>query len=310
MFVQSIPVQSSNRLLPLLSPTGSVNYSTANIGLGDEVPVPEGFSLSPDLRLGHPMSESATFINVVHLIKDLGQRDINGEIGPLDFRTPQYPNPVIGIRLPPYKTTIKRKYVMWALVLAMHHMCATQRPPGIFYYSHFTLLFNGREIGGLSFGIIGPMIENAKNITRLENTPEKITAREDPSSDTNLISQQAANLTTDLTDPRLSVTFTYLGGSLNKEDLLTTLLCVMAGAALPSSETRVPNWAPQWLYGHTRFVVSPLGRPRPPYMTYYWLLEGLAATADYLIDQNRYGDIRIGFRVDGAGIGEGLFRHM
>ncbi|KAL8753544.1 MAG: hypothetical protein Q9199_004973 [Rusavskia elegans] len=259
------------------------------------------------------MSESATFINVVHFIKDLGQRDIDGEIGPLDFRTPRYPDPVIGIRLPAYETTIKREYVMWALVLAMQYMCATQRPPGIFHWSHFTLLFHGREIGGLSFGIIVPMIENAKNITNFENTPEKITARADLSSDTNLIPQQAnqaANLPTDLTDPRLSVIFTYLGGSLDKDDLLTTLLCVMAGAALPSSETRVPKWAPLWLYGHTRFVVSPLGRPRPPYMTYFWLLEGLAATADYLIDQDRYGGIRIGLRVDRSRIGEGLFRHM
>lgn len=45
-------------------------------------------------------------------------------------------------------------------------------------------------------------------------------------------------------------------------------------------------------------------------MTYFWLLEGLAATAEYLIDQDRYGGIRIGLRVDGSRIGEGLFRHM
>lgn len=123
---------------------------------------------------------------------------------PLDFRTPRYPDPVIGIRLPEYKTTIKREYVMWALVLATHHMYSTLRPPGISYWSHFTLLFNGREIGGLSFGMTVPIIENAKNITSLKNTPEKITPRADPSSETSLTSQQVnqtANLTTDLTDP-------------------------------------------------------------------------------------------------------------
>ena len=139
--------------------------------------------------------------------------------------------------------------------------------------------------------------------------------RAEPKVNTDIVSQEESNqavatTTTGVTNNRLSVAITYLGPGLEKTDLLSTLILVMAQAAVPASETRFANWVPEWLEGHTRFLASAAARrTSPPYMTYYWLLDALEQTADYLVDHNRFGDVRIVIRVDGSQVGQGLFRH-
>ncbi|KAL8846201.1 MAG: hypothetical protein Q9221_008698 [Calogaya cf. arnoldii] len=95
---------------------------------------------------------------------------------------------------------------------------------------------------------------------------------------------------------------------LNKEDLMVTLICVIAQASIAPSETKLTNWVPQWLEGLTMFTTT--GVPRPSALIYYWLLEALAATADYLIDRDRYSDIRVVTSVDRVQVEQGFYRHM
>ncbi|KAL8867728.1 MAG: hypothetical protein Q9198_008413, partial [Flavoplaca austrocitrina] len=144
----------------------------------------------------------------------------------------------------------------------------------------------------------------------------KVSAGAEPVKNPDTVSQgsgQVVETGTGLANNRLSVAVTYLGPPLNKEDLLSTLVWTMGQASVPASEFRFANWVPdlvpEWLEGHTRFIASAALRPKPPYMTYLWLLEALAATVDYLVDHNRYGDVRMLIIVDGAQIGQGLFRH-
>ncbi|KAI4231091.1 MAG: hypothetical protein LQ349_005824 [Xanthoria aureola] len=306
--VRSSPAQPITRPLPLLLPSGHVNFSLANSGLGYG-PIPDGFSLRPDMQFPRPMSESATLINIAHAIKQLGQGDIQGEVLPRDFATARYPEPVIAVRVPPSRRTLKRQYVISALILAMMHMLSLDQPT--LRWSHYTLLWHGEEIGGLAFGIYSPpaLLEGmAQNATSAQK-------RAEPQVNSDIISQQESNqavatTTTGVTNNRLSVAITYLGPGLEKTDLLSTLILVMAQAAVPASETRFANWVPEWLEGHTRFLASAAARrTSPPYMTYYWLLEALVQTADYLVDRDRYGDVRMLVSVDGAQIGQGLLRH-
>ncbi|KAI4096187.1 MAG: hypothetical protein LQ339_007034 [Xanthoria mediterranea] len=259
------------------------------------------------MQFPRPMSESATLINIAHAIKQLGQGDIQGEVLPRDFATARYPEPVIAVRVPPSRRTLKRQYVISALILAMMHMLSLDQPT--LRWSHYTLLWHGQEIGGLAFGIYSPPALSegmAQNATSTQK-------RAEPQVNSDIISQESnqavATTTTGVANNRLSVAITYLGPGLEKTDLLSTLILVMAQAAVPASETRFANWVPEWLEGHTRFLASGARRPSPPYMTYYWLLEALVQTADYLVDHNRYGDVRMVIGVDGVQVGQGLFRH-
>ena len=304
--VHSSPAQPITRPFPLLSPNGHVNFSLANSGLGYG-PIPDGFTLRPDMQFPRPMSDSATLINIAHAIKQLGQGDNQGEVPPQDFATARYPEPVIAIRVPPSRRTLKRQYVISAFILAMMHMLSLDQPTLL--WSHYTLLWHGQEIGGLAFGIYSPPLLGgiAQNATSAQK-------RAEAKVNTDIIPQQesyqaVATTTTGVTYNRLSVAITYLGPGLEKTDLLSTLIIVMAQAAVPASESRFANWVPDWLEGHTRFLASAARRTSPPYMTYYWLLDALEQTADYLVDHDRYGDVRMVISVDGVQIGQGLFRH-
>lgn len=296
-----------------------------NAGLGFG-PVPTEFKTLPDempAEFKRPISESATFINVVHMIKTLGQSDFQGEVRPFNFHTSRFPSPVIGLRVPSSQGTIKRAYVIWALQLAINHMYLVQASPN-FWTSHYTLLWNDEEIGGLSFGPDHPVAEQASQTRAQEEEPvEETTARNGPETDSRIVMREAsgvanfttdsAGLTTDVSNSRLSVTYTFTGSPLGKVDLYVALLWVMAEASRPASNTRfMTNWIPPWLEEldtHTTFIASAARRSTAPFMTYFWLLEAVAGAADYFVAQSRWGDLHMQLDVDGVSIGHGLFLH-
>ncbi|KAL8653803.1 MAG: hypothetical protein Q9210_001885 [Variospora velana] len=323
--VQSFPARPSNRLLPNLPSNANFSlFSKVNAGLGYG-PIPPEFQARPDELphyARHPLSESATFINTVHFMKVLGQGDFQEEIGPLGFRTPRYPSPVIALIVPPNHPTIKREYIIWGLQIAINHMYLTQVLP-TFWTSHYTLLWNDEEIGGLSFGLSGSVDEQTSPTIDRNKRVDEITARNDPKTNSAIVARDtngkaslttdSADLTTDFADSRLSVAYTFTGGGLDKIDIFFTLLWVMAVASIPPSDTRIlSNWIPPWLADlgfHTLFLASAVDRTTAPFLTFYWLLEAVAGAADYLVDQKRYGEFRMQLTVDGIAIGQGLFHH-
>ncbi|KAI4273519.1 MAG: hypothetical protein LQ337_004570 [Flavoplaca oasis] len=302
-FVYSTPKLRIHPALPALSSGRVANLSslhTANTGLGsNDDPLPKEFKvrgedIGPQSR---PMSESATFINVVQLINVLGKQDFSGEIRPFRFNTAQYPSPIISLGLPPSQT-IKRAYVIWGLQIAMNDMYTRPQSPQ-FQTSHYSLEWNEEIIGGIFFGLPLPGGERFTQITD-QKTPV-------------LEMSDLANLSTDVTNNRLSVAYTYIGGELNKIDLFNTLLWAMSDASRPASNARVPaDWTPPSVavYGlHTTFLVSAARRITAPLMTYFWLLDALAGAASYFVDHGKYAELRMQLAVEGAPIGDCLFRH-
>ena len=302
--VYSNPRLRIHPALPALSSGRVANLSslhTANTGLGsNDDPLPKEFKvreedIGPQSR---PMSESATFINVVQLISVLGKQDFSGEIRPFRFNTAQFPSPVISLDLPPSQT-IKRAYVIWGLQVAMNDMYTRQQSPQ-FETSHYSLEWNDEVIGGIYFGLPLPRGEQVSQISDQKTPVQEISA--------------PANLSTDVTNNRLSVAYTFTGGALNKFDLINTLLWAMSDACRPVSNARVPaNWIPSSLavYGaHTTFLVSAARRIAEPFLTYSLLLDALAGAASYFVDHDRFGELRMQLAVDGGPIGECLFRHQ
>ena len=301
--VYSNPAIRIHPALPALPSGRVVNLSslhTANTAIGNnDDPIPMEFKarkedIGPQSR---PMSEPATFINVVQLISVLGKQDFNGEIRPLRFNTAQFPSPVISLGLPPSQT-IKRAYVIWGLQIAMNDMYTRQRSPH-FWTSQYSLEWNEQLIGRISFGL--PLLSDGQARQIID---QKSQVQEMPAP---------ANLSTDISNNRVSVAYTFTGGPLNKIDVFNTLLWAMSDACRPASNARVPaNWIPPSLaaYGaHTAFLVNAARRIAEPFLTYSLLLDALAGAASYFVDHNRVGELRMQLAVDGTPIGDCLFHH-
>ncbi|KAL8836841.1 MAG: hypothetical protein Q9176_006074 [Flavoplaca citrina] len=301
--VYSNPAIRIHPALPAL-PSGRVanlsSLHTANTGHGNnDDPIPKEFKareedIGPQSR---PMSEPSTFINVVQLISVLGKQDFNGEIRPFSFNTAQFPSPVISLGLPPSKT-IKRAYFIWGLQIAMNDMYTRQRSPH-FWTSLYSLEWKEQLIGRISFGLPLTVDGQARQITEQKSQVQEISV--------------PANLSTDISNNRVAVAYTFTGGALNKIDVFNTLLWAMSDASRPVSSARVPaNWIPPSLavYGaHTTFVASAARRIAEPFLTYSLLLDALAGAASYFVDHNRVGELRMQLAVDGAPIGDCLFHH-
>ncbi|KAL8836534.1 MAG: hypothetical protein Q9170_002889 [Blastenia crenularia] len=305
----STPIQSDTQLLPRVQRNDRATNLTAALAKLGYGPCPEGLTIDPDLQLASVLPEDPTIINVAHFIATLGQDDIAGQIPPQDFSTALYPRPVIRLRVPPSKRTIRREYVIWGVFLAVGHMM-DYSPMG-FVPSHYTLLFDEEEVGGVSFGI--PATADGQ-----VSTTERVTARGEP-DDIGIVSRadpigqgiSAPNTIAQATNSRLSVICGYDGDNpLGKNDLLATLMLVMVQATIPPSDTRIQGeWAPGWLDGHTRFFARATGRATEPYLTYGRMIESLARAVDFLVNNNRYNHFSMTIGVDRVLVGQGWFRH-
>ncbi|KAL8709004.1 MAG: hypothetical protein Q9220_006213 [cf. Caloplaca sp. 1 TL-2023] len=322
----SSPVQSSsNQPLPLAQPSNLTAALSRTLGWG---PVPDGFEFRPDIALPRRIPQDAAVINAVHGLEKLGQADYHGSIAPQSFNTARYPYPVINLQVPsPSKTTIERQYVIWALVLAIgymdHHFHA-------FVEAHFTLLLHNEEIGGISFGErllsgTGTQLEeglaNNNNTTTtqenmLDHRSHEIMARAAASAaPVDEDSQAFANnsiTATPTTNTVVNVLCIYDGNNpLAQNDIFSSLLIVMAQAAVPTSETKLPEyWSPPYQGNHIRIFARATKRDTGPYLTYGLLIQTLARAADFLVAQQRYGRLLVRMDVGGVVIGQVLIRHM
>ncbi|KAL8975994.1 MAG: hypothetical protein Q9205_007916, partial [Flavoplaca limonia] len=182
--------------------------------------------------------------------------------------------------------------------IAMNDMYTRQRSPH-FWTSLYSLEWKEQLIGRISFGLPLTVAGQARQITEQKSQVQQISV--------------PANLSTDISNNRVAVAYTFTGGALNKIDVFNTLLWAMSDASRPVSSARVPaNWIPPSLavYGaHTTFVASAARRIAEPFLTYSLLLDALAGAASYFVDHNRVGELRMQLAVDGAPIGDCLFHH-
>ncbi|KAL8835328.1 MAG: hypothetical protein Q9176_006980 [Flavoplaca citrina] len=285
-----------NRLLPILphSPI-STNLTSSPKPLTWAVN-PINLIARPDISLPTPLSEDATFINIVHAIKDLAHGDILGQIPAQDFKTERYPDPLIRLTSPVGSETLKREHVIWGLHGAFLGMYGNLG----FSVSHFTLLLDGVEVGGIGFG------DPFREVQRRELGYRSL----DPDSEMSITkptipaSTPPPNNLTSLA-ARLTLSFTPFSRPIPKPDLFISIIWTLALAAVPASNQRIPHlWLPIGQESNNcRYTVSATVRTSTPWLQFFWVVEALSRTADWAVEMGLYRMVRGVLRVDGVEVG-------
>ncbi|KAL8917935.1 MAG: hypothetical protein Q9172_005626 [Xanthocarpia lactea] len=273
-----------------------------------------------DLILRIPFTEEAAFINIVHAMKEIAHGDFSGVMRDQKFRTERYPEPVVWVQTTPVGT-VKRKYVLWGLYEALKYLYNEF----IFAHSHFTLLWEGAEVGGIGLGTpqaghvpeyrtIGTTTHQNDATTdavAMSEDNQSLASREITNKATTLgLEAQNANLT-DLAS-RLSVVFGYRGGRpMDKEDMFIGILRVFISAAIPPSNQQIRfHWAPSDTDDTPcKFTMASAGRTTPPFLQFFWVVEAVARAADYLVANDRYQLLSMVLKVDDVKVGGALLFH-
>ena len=317
LLVNSSPVLPKDPLLPILPPDGALaNLSSParNLTWG---PIPLDLIVRPEVNLPTEFPEEAAFINIVHAMTEVAHGDFHGAMPALEFSTARYPEPHIILTPPVGSSTLKREYVIWGLYGVFLHMYDAIG----FHVAYYTLLLDNEEVGGIGFGDpfgdalnhrsiparslqdYGSAVDTgnaaSKKMTLARN---KLAERANtPGSD-----HQAANMITDLAS-RLSVTFTYAGRSMDKDDMFVSILWTIALAAIHASNTRIHHiWTPSRQQNSCKFTASATIRTTPPFLQYFWVVEAVAKAADYLVEKNTYRQLSFVMKVDNVVVGRSL----
>lgn len=318
LLVNSSPVLPKDRLLPILPPDGAIaNLSSParNLTWG---PIPLDLIVRPDVNLPTEFPEEAAFINIVHAMTEVAHGDFHGAMPALDFSTARYPEPHITLTPPVGSSTLKREYVIWGLYGAFLHMYDAIG----FHVAHYTLLLNNEEVGGIGFGNpFGDALDHRSIAARSLQDYGSAVDTGNPAFEARTLASnkfaergntpgsdhQAVKALTDLAS-RLSVSFTYAGPSMDKDDMFVSILWTIALAAIHASNTRIHHiWIPSGQQNSCRFTTSATIRTTPPYLQYFWVVEGVAKAADYLVERNTYRQISFVMKVDDVIVGRSLF---
>lgn len=282
-------------------------------------PIPSNFKIRSDIVFPYHFTEDAISINVIQALKEIAKGDFKGLMPTRNFRTAQYPQPVLSVRAP-LALTIKREYVVWGMLLALHAIYFDQ---GL-HWTHFTLLWDNEEVGGLGVGNPRGILEGLKNAKSKPKTSTvygmvngAITKSQVPSGSSSISTSgaavpiirpaEASNLTIPSNNNRLKVDFTYTARNIHKRDMFTGIVWAMAVAAIPNSEAILPdNWSPGNTDSPCKFFAQVAPRTAPPFFHFFWLIDALADTADYLVAKNTYQSLNMLIKVDDIPVGSGV----
>lgn len=315
----SSPVQSKDRPLSNLLPNGATANTSSPVTNLTWGPVPLEFKVRPDIVLPAQFPEEAAFINIVHAMKEIAHGDFQGAMTAQDFSTARYPEPHIRLTAPLGSSTLKRGYVIWGLYGALLYMYNDMG----FQVSHYTLLWNDEEVGGIGFGdpfgdaldyrAIDARIRQDNGIPDNIDPPasgKRIWAGTELAGTADTPASDIQTLNTTLTDlaSRLSVTFTWAGRTMDKDDMFLSIIWTLLMAAMHPSNTRIRHlWTPSDQESSCSFTASATTRTTSPFLQYFWIVEAVAKAADYLVERKTYRQLSITMKVDEIAIGRSLF---
>ena len=311
--MSSSPVVPKDLLLPDFSNT-SANLSIP-FAIPAHGPIPTAFQVRADtLPFKIPVSEEAVFVNTVEALKEIAPGDFGGSIPLVSFRSARYPQPLISL-FTPDERNIKTYYVIWGLVLAVTSMFHRET----FEYSHFTLLWNGVDVGGIGFGnprmIVDVRNRRAKDITNANKTTEETISLaqatavvDNTSSRAALIDATPTTILTNTSNSRLFVDFRYFGDYIGKSDMFISLLGVLAQAAIPPADAYMHDrWSPNAMDTNCKFFLVPSPRETPPFLLFFWLIEAVARAAEYIVYHHTYRGLNMLIKVDDVLVGRSAF---
>ena len=166
-----------------------------------------------------------------------------------------------------------------------------------FSVSHFTLLRDGVEVGGIGFGDPFREVQRRElGYQSLDNDSEMATIPPPTTTPHNLTSSLAT---------RLTLSFTPFSRPVPKPDLFISIIWTLALAAVPAANQRIPYlWMPIGQESNNcRYTVSATVRMTSPWLQFFWVVEALTRTADWVTERGVYRMVRGVLRVDGVEVG-------
>lgn len=301
-------VSSSPAPINLSVPANLAAVTNLTIGT-----IPSNFKIISDIVFPMEFTQEAVFINIVQALKIIGKGDFKGEMPTLRYKTARYPQPVISVRQP-QERNIKREYVVWGMLLSLIVMYSDQG----FHWTHFTLLLDGEEVGGLGIGdprgiqeglkhhnpktsTAFGIVDGALSVSQVRSSSSTTSGAAVPK-----VLTEAPNLAIPSNNNPLKVEFHYRGRGYGKGDMFVAIVWAMAVAAIPPSNAILPDrWNPGITDSACKFFVEVMPRRTPPYFQFFWLIETLAETADYLVEHKVYRGLSMLIKVDENPIGTG-----
>ncbi|KAG7004385.1 hypothetical protein G7Y79_00026g059690 [Physcia stellaris] len=311
LFVLAWAFKVSSSPAPINLSVAANLTAVANLTFG---PIPNNFKIRPNIVFPMKFTQEAVVINIVQALKTIGKGDFKGEMPTLKYSTARYPQPVISVRQPD-EQNIKREYVVWGLLLSLLVMYKEEQG---FHWTHFTLLLDDEEVGGLGFGSPRGIEEglkhhNPKTSTTFGIVDGALSISQVPSSSSTtsgaalpMVLTEAPNLAIPSNNNPLKVDFQYRGRAYGKGDMFVAIVWAMAVAAIPPSNAILPDrWNPGVTDSACKFFMEVTPRRTPPYFQFFWLIETLAETADYLVEHKVYRGLSLLIKIYENPIGTG-----
>ena len=286
---------SCSPLLPLNALPPSANFTVW--------PIPAQFRVIADLALPIPYPEEAFLINIVQALKVIAPNDFTGTMPLQIFQTERYPQPVIILNTP-QRTPIMREFVVFGLLLS--HEAIYRRQPAAFQLSHYTLLWNGADVGGIGYGN-ARTIQDALDRQASGGRPAPIVPVTD-GLEHNVVTSYTASATDvkDQSTNDVTVDFSITSRPIPKSDLFQAIVWFLAMLARRPADTRIEgSW--QWVGPPTprgvKLVAQSLGQTPPPYLQYSTMIDVVAAAADYIVAYSVYQGLNMVIKVNGVRVG-------
>ncbi|KAI4193661.1 MAG: hypothetical protein LQ350_008214 [Teloschistes chrysophthalmus] len=269
-------------------------------------PIPKDFHYENDYSTHTTFPFNAALINTVEALKILALGDFEGQTGSIRVRIEDYATPLIIISSPA-GPTVKRKYAIWGLVLALSHLAVSSQC----HESHFTFTWKGEKVAEIMYEVPGPRLDTA---TAKRDTDESITQVYNREIDASLLikranSSPASTLTVPSNDtsvaagPRIRVTMSYVGAKpIVQLDMVLAILFVLCQAAVFPKDTLLPSqWAPSVQNPDCAFDAQSFSLPQ--LLDYGFLIDVVADSATFLVEHGSWRGIEMVAKVEGIEIG-------
>lgn len=294
--VLSIPVTVYNGNLS----SGSLSRSSTNVAILPAsvanlsvIPIPEEFQIVPRITQPIKFRREACYLNTIHALKDIALGDFEGQMPPSSFSTKKFPQLIIQLN-PTFLTTIQRKYVVWALFLAIQHM----NEQDAFQPTVFSLKLGHEGLGRIEYGTPRPesrLLEQSANHTGISGQP---------TMDVDGIQgRPASTVSTEVSNRLLSIHYRYFGKPppyIGKNGVFMTVVGALTQAAIPAADADVRYMVLSRVAGeHCTLSATPT-RTTPPFLRFEDFIQSLANAADFYLANRIYTQLDMQLRIDGT----------
>ena len=264
-----------------------------------------------------PLDPTATLMNTVQALVDIGIEDFNGDMQAESKSLPDYSNVRIFINSPPgAASNIKRKYVIWGLSSAMSFMARDKK----FVASQWFLSWNNAPVGIIKFAAqdgTALNVEGGAQTNTTTNDTTTLTSRSIDTSNPNHTADRRAvgngdSMLNGISNPdNLNLLINYSGIPLS---LLSVFIPVIQFLSQTAEHDQSSIVTPSTFWAEQSDVSIRFGndkipaRTTEPEFTYRYLTEAAGKIPGYMVREGKFESADLVIEVGGWWVGDGWIR--